>query len=236
MVVQLPRPHSPSSFFRLRSSPVSAGFVSQNAQLGKGPDPSSFFRPHSGLVCTAGAARFRFVRVRRWFSAQAAFGQFFFSTTQLACIGRFRFAKRPARQRSGSEFVFSTAIRHCLHRRSGEVSFRKRETVVQRPSPHSASSFFRVRSSPASPGFVWQKAQLGVLRIRVRFFDRIPALFTPPERSSQGSATDCIQVPILERRLANQKTPNRRVRRSLAEWELSVMGRSHTPSMSPPGG
>jgi hypothetical protein len=42
--------------------------------------------------------------------------------------------------------------------------------------------------------------------------------------NSQGSATDCIQVPILERRLVNQKTPYRLVRRSLAEWEPSVIG------------
>src|SRR5579863_2021686 len=43
----------------------------------------------------------------------------------------------------------------------------------------------------------------------------------PPMLSnSQGSATDCIQVPILEKRLANQKTPNRLVRSSLAVWEL----------------
>src|ERR1035438_2929791 len=52
----------------------------------------------------------------------------------------------------------------------------------------------------------------------------------PPMLSnSQGSATDCIQVPMLERRLANQKTPNRLVRSSLAVWELSVIGLQPNP-------
>jgi len=119
MVVQLPRPHSPSSFFRLRSSPVSAGFVSQNAQLGKGPDPSSFFRPHSGLVCTAGAERFRFVRERRWFSGQARIRPVRFSEYAVRLHRRVSFGKKPSSASSGFEFVFSTAFRHCLHLRSG---------------------------------------------------------------------------------------------------------------------